>query len=37
MRQEAMKQNFSWDRSAEEYERIYHEAYARRRGHPFPG
>jgi starch synthase len=37
MRQQAMRQDFSWDRSAEAYERLYHAAYARRRGHPFRG
>src|SRR6266545_3569649 len=37
MRVEAMNQDFSWDRSAEAYERLYRAAYARRRGHPFPG
>ena len=36
MRRQAMEQDFSWDRSAEAYERLYHAAYARRRGHPFP-
>ena len=35
MREQAMKQDFSWDRSAEAYERLYHAAYARRRGHSF--
>jgi starch synthase len=35
MRRQAMQQDFSWDRSAEAYERLYHAAYARRRGHPF--
>jgi starch synthase len=35
MREQAMLQDFSWDRSAEAYERLYHDAYARRRGHPF--
>jgi starch synthase len=35
MREQAMRQDFSWDRSAEAYERLYHSAYARRRGHPF--
>jgi starch synthase len=37
MRIQAMQQDFSWDRSAEAYERLYHAAYARRRGHPFEG
>jgi hypothetical protein len=31
----AMQQDFTWDRSAEAYERLYYAAYARRRGHPF--
>jgi starch synthase len=35
MQRMAMQQDFSWDRSAEAYERLYHAAYARRRGHPF--
>jgi starch synthase len=35
MREIAMTQDFSWDRSAAEYERVYHAAYHRRRGHPF--
>jgi starch synthase len=35
MRRQAMQQDFSWDRSAEAYERLYHAAYARRRGHSF--
>jgi starch synthase len=37
MRRRAMKQDFSWDRAAEEYEGLYLRAYERRRGHPFPG
>jgi len=37
MRRRAMEQDFSWDRAAAEYERLYLEAYQRRRGHPFPG
>jgi starch synthase len=32
MRNEAMRQDFSWHRSAAEYERIYRDALARRRG-----
>jgi len=36
MRRQAMEKDFSWDRSAEAYERLYQAAYARRRGHPFP-
>jgi starch synthase len=35
MREQAMEQDFSWDRSAEAYEQIYRAAYLRRRGHPF--
>jgi starch synthase len=35
MRRLAMQQDFSWDRAAEAYERLYLEAYQRRRGHPF--
>jgi starch synthase len=37
MRRRAMAQDFSWDRAAETYERLYLAAYQRRRGHPFPG
>ena len=37
MRQRAMEQDFSWDRTAASYERLYLEAYQRRRGHPFHG
>jgi starch synthase len=37
MQLEGMAQNFSWDRSAEQYEQVYRAAYQRRRGHPFPG
>lgn len=36
MRLRAMAQDFSWERAAAEYERLYLEAYQRRRGHPFP-
>jgi starch synthase len=35
MRRRAMVQDFSWDRAAAEYEQLYLDAYARRRGHPF--
>lgn len=35
MRRRAMAQDFSWDRAARHYERLYRAAYARRRGHPF--
>lgn len=35
MRKRAMAQDFSWERAAGEYERLYRDAYARRRGHPF--
>lgn len=37
MRRWAMARDFSWDRSAAEYENLYLEAYERRRGHGFPG
>jgi len=37
MRRRAMAVDFSWARAAEEYERVYRDAYARRRGHPFLG
>jgi len=37
MRLEAMAQNFSWDRSAQEYEELYLKAFQKRRGHPFAG
>ncbi len=33
MRKRAMAQDFSWDRAAREYETLYLDAYARRRGH----
>jgi len=36
MRRRAMAQDFSWDRAAQAYEQLYRDAYARRRGHPFP-
>ena len=35
LRRRAMTQDFSWERAAREYERLYLDAYARRRGHPF--
>ncbi len=34
MRRRAMSQDFSWDRAARDYERIYRTAYQWRRGHP---
>jgi len=37
MRRRAMAQDFSWDRAAAAYEQLYLDAYARRRGDPFPG
>jgi starch synthase len=37
MRKRAMAQDFSWERAAAEYERLYLEAYQRRRKHPFSG
>ncbi len=37
MRRRAMEQDFSWDHAAEAYERLYLEAYRRRRGHEFDG
>lgn len=37
MRRRGMAQDFSWDRAAEAYERLYLEAYRRRRGHDFGG
>ena len=37
MRQRAMAQDFSWDRAAADYEQLYRDAYARRRGHAFGG
>ncbi len=36
MRRRAMAQDFSWDAAAAAYERLYLEAYRRRRGHFFP-
>jgi starch synthase len=35
MRQRAMTADFTWDRAAATYERLYLEAYQRRRGHAF--
>jgi starch synthase len=35
LRRRAMAQDYSWERAAAEYERLYLDAYARRRGHPF--
>jgi starch synthase len=37
MRRRGMAQDFSWDHAAEAYERLYLEAYRRRRGHVFTG
>ncbi len=36
MKRRAMALDYSWDHAAAEYERVYLEAYARRRGHPHP-
>lgn len=35
MRRAAMLQDFSWQRAAGQYEQLYHDAYAKRRGHAF--
>jgi starch synthase len=35
MRRRAMGQDFSWERAGAEYEQLYRDAYARRRGHRF--
>jgi starch synthase len=35
MRRRGMAKDYSWDHAAAEYERMYLEAYRRRRGHPF--
>jgi hypothetical protein len=37
MRQQAMVADFSWRHEAEGYERLYLDAYRRRRGHEFAG
>ncbi len=37
MRRRAMARDFSWDGSAAEYERLYLEAYRKRRGHDLGG
>jgi starch synthase len=37
MRRRAMREDHSWDQAAREYVRLYLAAYARRRGHAFPG
>jgi starch synthase len=37
MRRRAMRDDHSWDQAAREYVRLYLAAYARRRGHDFPG
>ncbi len=37
MRKRAMSQDFSWDRAATAYERLYLDAYERRRKHRFRG
>jgi starch synthase len=37
MRRRGMGKDFSWDHAAEAYERLYLQAYQRRRGHPFRG
>ncbi len=37
MRRRGMAQDFSWDGPAEAYERLYLDAYRRRRGHDFSG
>src|SRR5262249_18748327 len=37
MRRRAMRDDHSWDRAAREYVGLYLSAYARRRGHEFPG
>ena len=36
LREQAMAQDFSWERAAARYEELYREAYARRRGQSFP-
>ena len=37
MRRRTMVRDWSWHRAGAEYERLYLEAYARRRGHAFRG
>lgn len=37
LREQGMRQDFSWDRAAGTYEDVYREAYRRRRGQPFTG
>ena len=37
MRRRAMSLDYSWDAAAAAYERLYLDAYRRRRGHPFGG
>jgi starch synthase len=37
LRRRGMAQDFSWERAARDYERLYLAAYARRRGHAFGG
>jgi starch synthase len=37
MRRRGMAQDFSWDHAAVSYERLYLDAYRRRRGHDFQG
>jgi starch synthase len=37
MRRRAMAQDFGWGRAAEAYERLYRQAYRRRRGHDLAG
>jgi starch synthase len=37
MRQTAMARDWSWERAAGDYQRLYEDAYQRRRGHPFRG
>jgi starch synthase len=37
MRRHAMQQDFTWGPPAEEYERLYRDAYRRRRGHELAG
>ena len=35
LRRSAMRQDFSWDHAARDYEQLYLDAYRRRRGHAF--